>query len=138
MFFRDEYRFLSNFYPVTIGVNGLWFPSVEHAFQAMKCQSQEEMLAFCSGDPVEARRRERLVCRRPGFEEGKEQLMMQLLRMKFAYPQLRDKLIATGDIAIVEENTWGDTYWGVCKGTGLNRLGVLLMQVREEVSRASQ
>jgi predicted NAD-dependent protein-ADP-ribosyltransferase YbiA (DUF1768 family) len=30
----------------------------------------------------------------------------------------------------VEGNSWGDTYWGVCKGKGQNKLGHILMQVR--------
>ena len=32
---------------------------------------------------------------------------------------------------IVEENTWGDTFWGVCKGVGENHLGKLLMEIRD-------
>ena len=53
--------------------------------------------------------------------------------MKFRQPDLRERLLATGDAALVEENVWRDRYWGVHRGHGLNRLGVLLMQVREEI-----
>ena len=52
----------------------------------------------------------------------------------FAHDPLRSALIATGDAQIIEGNIWGDTYWGVDvnKG-GMNRLGILLMQVRDEI-----
>jgi len=32
---------------------------------------------------------------------------------------------------IVEENTWNDTFWGVCNGVGENKLGIMLARVRE-------
>jgi predicted NAD-dependent protein-ADP-ribosyltransferase YbiA (DUF1768 family) len=31
---------------------------------------------------------------------------------------------------LVEGNWWNDTYWGICDGTGRNRLGQLLMDLR--------
>ena len=44
----------------------------------------------------------------------------------------------TGDAELIEGNTWHDNYWGVCScskcnGRGKNRLGKLLMKVREEL-----
>ena len=44
--------------------------------------------------------------------------------------ELGEKLKATGDGQIVEGNTWGDTFWGVCGGRGQNWLGRLLMERR--------
>jgi predicted NAD-dependent protein-ADP-ribosyltransferase YbiA (DUF1768 family) len=32
---------------------------------------------------------------------------------------------------IVEENSWGDTFWGVSGGKGRNELGKLLMKIRD-------
>ena len=48
-------------------------------------------------------------------------------------PQLLD----TGDQELVEYNTWGDTYWGVCTRIrqGQNWLGKILMEVREELQK---
>ena len=34
---------------------------------------------------------------------------------------------------IVEGNTWGDVFWGVCNGIGENHLGNILMDVRDEI-----
>ena len=32
--FHEEYRFLSNFYPVKVEYDGVQYPTVEHAYQA--------------------------------------------------------------------------------------------------------
>ena len=56
--------------------------------------------------------------------------MASLLFAKFAQPELRKLLCETGDADLVEGNTWGDKFWGVCEGKGKNMLGLLLMQVR--------
>ena len=59
--------------------------------------------------------------------------MLQGLRLKFAIPELAEKLLATGEAELIEGNSWGDTTWGVYKDIGENRLGKLLMQVRQEL-----
>ena len=59
--------------------------------------------------------------------------MERILRVKFSSPDLKEKLLSTGDRYLVEGNSWGDVYWGVCGGKGINMLGKLLMQIREEL-----
>jgi predicted NAD-dependent protein-ADP-ribosyltransferase YbiA (DUF1768 family) len=61
--------------------------------------------------------------------------MLDLLRLKFQIPCLRDRLLATENRPLLEINEWGDTYWGVVNGVGENRLGILLEQVRTELRR---
>jgi ribA/ribD-fused uncharacterized protein len=63
------------------------------------------------------------------------------LRLKFTQnPELRRRLLDTGDAVLVEGNTWHDNYWGTCtfrrcsKTKGKNMLGKLLMQVRQELA----
>ncbi|GAH15684.1 unnamed protein product, partial [marine sediment metagenome] len=34
--FQGEYRFLSSFYPAEVELDGVTYPTVEHAFQAAK------------------------------------------------------------------------------------------------------
>lgn len=46
---------------------------------------------------------------------------------------MRARLLETGDAMLIEGNTWGDTFWGVCNGQGLNVLGNLLMEIRQEL-----
>ena len=39
----------------------------------------------------------------------------------------------TEDAELVEDNWWGDKFWGVCNGEGENHLGKLLMKIRDEL-----
>jgi len=61
--------------------------------------------------------------------------MEKLVRIKFQNPEMREKLLATGDVEIEEGNTWGDTFWGVDleTGEGENRMGKILMKIRSEL-----
>jgi len=60
--------------------------------------------------------------------------MHGLLQQKFKHGSpLADLLLKTGTQDLVEGNTWGDTFWGVCRGKGKNHLGRLLMLVRQEL-----
>ena len=59
------------------------------------------------------------------------------LREKFKDTDLRDKLVGTGNIEIIETNIWHDNFWGQCncdkcKSKGGNKLGKLLMKLRSE------
>ena len=135
MQFTGEYRWLSNFYPATIACKEYTFPSVEHAYQALKCADPAEYTRFLGITAVEAKRLGKRVKMRPSFNEERVKVMLWLLRRKFKHPELRAKLLATGDTALVEGNTWGDTFWGVDlrTGQGQNMLGKLIMKVRAEL-----
>ena len=143
MEFQGEYRFLSNFWgcehPVE-GEFGLRFNTVEHAYQAAKCEYQEDAEKFQSlSSPGEAKRLGRQVKIRPDWEEIKLQVMEELVRDKFSFnPELKEKLLATGDQELQEGNRWGDTFWGVDlrTGRGENHLGRILMKVRGELRRS--
>lgn len=134
MYFRGYYWFLSNFYPVTLRdleYPSITYGSVETAFQAAKTLSYEERKAFESLSPREAKRLGRRVSLRPDWENVKEKIMETYLKQKFSIPMLRKRLEAIED-SIVEENTWGDRYWGCVNGRGLNRLGALLEKIKKE------
>jgi predicted NAD-dependent protein-ADP-ribosyltransferase YbiA (DUF1768 family) len=51
----------------------------------------------------------------------------------FRHENLRRELIETGDMYLEETNHWGDKYYGVCDGEGLNVLGQILMLVRNVI-----
>lgn len=132
--FTGEYRFLSNFYPSRIVVKGILYPTVEHAYQAYKTNELHQRMWISSArTPGEAKRRGRRVHMSSGWEHIKLGVMSSLLKWKFEIPDLRKKLVDTRDAELVEGNTWGDTFWGVCNGVGENNLGKLLMRVREEL-----
>jgi ribA/ribD-fused uncharacterized protein len=120
--------FLSNFY-----VHDGW--TVEHQFQAAKTDDPRWVRAILhSATPGQAKKLGRQAPIRATWEQEKIAVMLTLLRVKFSIPDLARRLVETGDEDLVEGNTWGDTFWGVCNGVGENWLGRLLMQVREELT----
>ena len=132
------YAFLSNFYPSTIWVEGKSYPSVEHAYQAHKTLNEESREIIRNAkDPSIAKRLGRGVEMRPDWDTVKEGLMRDFIRKKFESPFLADQLLKTGDCELVFGNTWNDRVWGVCRGTGSNLLGKILMEVREDLRRES-
>ena len=132
--FDGEYAFLSNYSASPFRINYVLFPTMEHYFQANKADNQNDYLHIAyAPTPGEAKRLGRKIQLRPDWEKIKDNVMLTGLRKKFADPELRNLLLATGNEELVEGNYWGDTYWGVCNGVGQNKLGKLLMQVREEI-----
>lgn len=137
--FRGGYCWLSNSHPCLIVHNDIPFDSVEHAYQHAKFEDGYVRLAIRLARTAwvakaEARRAEKAGLRRPDWEEVKLAVMLDLLRIKFtAHTDLQTRLLATGERELIEGNSWGDTFWGVCQGKGSNHLGRLLMQVREEL-----
>lgn len=68
---------------------------------------------------------------RDDWDEIKVSIMQTLVYLKFVKnKELRDLLLATEPEHLEEGNTWGDTFWGVCKGEGKNLLGRILMDIR--------
>lgn len=132
--FSGDYRFLSNFFHAYVKYDGWGYNTVENAFQAAKTEDYAQRCDIQSVSPGEAKRLGRTVTLRPDWEFLKDGIMLDLLRQKFAKEPLRGKLLATGITKLVEGNTWNDRYWGVCEGTGLNKLGELLMKVRAELT----
>ncbi len=133
--FRGEHRFLSNFYPADVVLDGQEFVTVEHAYQAAKCEVLEDRLRFNAlVTPKEAKQLGASVQTRPDWDSVKLSVMQDLLGQKFRDPKLGRMLLATGTAELIEGNTWGDTYWGVCRGVGQNHLGRLLMDVRNSLT----
>lgn len=134
--FSGEFEFLSNFYPSEIEFEGIRYPTNEHFFQAMKTFDIETRKQIAAAPtPGKAKRLGRHCLLRPNWEVVKENFMITGLRLKFKNPELKEKLLATDNAILEEGNWWGDTYWGVCEGVGKNRLGILLMGLREELRK---
>lgn len=146
--FRGEYRFLSNFQPSPLSIRLLGedrlFLTVEHAFQGAKVlacpmwseQQKKNWLAVLvtERDPVAVKRMGRKIpIDVDDWNSLHEKVMLTALRLKFRDPLLASRLRATADAALIEDNSWGDTYWGQVNGKGKNRLGALLMRVRTEL-----
>lgn len=159
--FTGEHGFLSNFsiHPVELPwLEGIVFPTAEHAFQACKGGTMADIMRIMScATPGEAKRAGKALQLRPDWEEIKRRIMIEVLLAKFCDDsELAKKLAATAGQELVEGNTWGDIYWGAVameKGTippempvwapvypevrwlgGQNWLGRCLMMVRTLVS----
>jgi ribA/ribD-fused uncharacterized protein len=131
--FTGRYWFLSNFSPSPVEFEGIVFPTVENAFQSAKTLDLELRKQFIPLGPGQAKRLGRSIPLREDWEEVKVDMMYHLLQEKFKDPELRASLLATGEEELIEGNTWGDRFWGVCKGQGQNMLGRLLMRIRQEI-----
>lgn len=132
--FKGEYRFLSNFWYVDVEYRGIRYPSTEHAYQAQKCISKldRDLILKCD-TPAQAKALGRDAPAIPDWDIVKLGIMKDLLLLKFSRPDLKTKLLATGDCELQEGNWWGDIFWGIklTNGEGENHLGKLLMEVRE-------
>jgi ribA/ribD-fused uncharacterized protein len=133
---RDPYGWLSNFSPHGVALDGAFWPTVEHYFQAAK---------FVTTDPGHAaaiRRvarprdaaamgRDRRRPLRADWESVKDDIMRRAVRCKFeSHSEIRALLLGTGDEELVEASPV-DFYWGAGQdGSGLNRLGRILMDER--------
>lgn len=134
--FQGKYRFLSNFYPALVKLNGTDYRTVEHAFQAAKSMKVRDRAKIINAQsPGEAKRLGRTFVLRADWEKIKVATMQKLVLEKFTrHPQLKEKLLATGDAELIEGNWWHDTFWGVCNGEGRNELGKILMKVRTQLA----
>ncbi len=135
--FSGEHRFLSNFYPAEVELDGLKYKSTEHAYQAAKTNDPAERRRIREAQkPGDAKRLGKQVTMRKDWEQVKVSVMEDLVRQKFTnHKDLKEKLLATGNVHLEEGNSWGDVTWGTCKGKGANWLGRILMTVREELKK---
>jgi len=112
--FGGQHAFLANPYPCLVMHDGLVFPSAEHAFHAAKSadyQIRREIARL--GTWQEAKRTGRQLALRPGWDQLRRPVMLQLVLDKFLRnPDLAGLLIATGQRMLLEGNWWGDTDWG--------------------------
>lgn len=133
--FRGEYAFLSNFYSAPVTYKGITYLNNEAAFQAQKVSLDSPSIKmFSKLNPSEAKKLGRYGSLRKDWEKVKDQFMYEICTLKFIQNEdLKERLLATGDAKLIEGNDWGDTYWGVCRMIGQNKLGEILMRVREEL-----
>ncbi len=135
--FAGEYRFLSNFWRAEVTFDGVKYPTVEHAYQAVKSRDADARdLIASSPTPGGAKRAGQELTVRDDWETIKVPVMAGLVAEKCAtHPELATLLLNTDGMPIVEGNSWHDTFWGCCSceehdGAGENHLGTILMSVR--------
>lgn len=132
--FFGPYGFLSNFHVEPDR------SCVEVEYQRAKCAQFKDRALFDklidkgTITPMQAKAIGRKVTIRDDWEDVKVSIMIFYVTKKFKdHEDLRILLSLTADAHLEETNTWGDQFWGVCRGQGQNVLGDILMQVRSEL-----
>ena len=129
---------LSNFFPAPIIVNGKSYPTSEHFFQSLKFHGKDaelmEKIRTTENPGVAAEMgRDRNHPIRSDWEKVKDEIMFHALLAKYSqHPLLLYALMQTKYTMLVEWHHT-DKYWASGSDflEGKNRLGILLMQVRE-------
>jgi len=137
---ENPYGCFSNFSPHTVFLKGKTWLTSEHYFQAQKFAGapleEQVRMAATPGKAAEIGRA-RSNPLRADWEEVKDDIMRDVVRAKFTqHADLADILLSTGD-AVLVEHTANDRYWADGgDGSGLNRLGQILMEIRQELKQS--
>lgn len=129
---------LSNFAPPGFESQGVYWPTVEHYFQAQKFVepvARERIRKAATPKEARALGQSRDYKIRSDWDAVREHVMLEALRLKFKRPEAKTLLLSTENRALIEASPF-DYFWAAGQdGSGLNRLGHLLMQVRSELAR---
>jgi ribA/ribD-fused uncharacterized protein len=137
---EKPYGSLSNLFKRPLVLDGVTFPTAEHAYQYGKPR-KEAVRTWLMAAPTPS-----LLAGAahsllywdiaPGWSLNKVDRMRRVLRAKFSDTELRALLVSTGDARIIEcgsVNNSVNRFWGEVDGHGKNMLGVLLMEIRQEI-----
>ena len=129
----------SNFSRHSVFIDEVIWPTTEHYYQAQKfhCVQHQEKIR-CALTPTLAKSIAYELQDQFGKTDWgniRNAVMLKALRAKFGqHPNLASKLLSSNDRLLVEHTTT-DEYWGdPGDGSGKNKLGQLLMQLRSELS----
>ncbi|BDD06787.1 NADAR family protein [Aureibacter tunicatorum] len=131
----------SNFALYPVKLTGKVWPTSEHYFQAQKFEdkSYQDKIRKSASPMMAAQlgrsRKEKI---KKNWDKQKDNVMYEVVMAKFSqHEELRELLLSTKDSKLVE-HTENDDYWGDGgDGTGKNRLGKILMKVRENLRDAN-
>lgn len=132
--FSGDNFYLDNFYEAPTPFAGKWYPTSEHAFVAAKTDDPALRLQVARmSDPGLAKAFGRRLKLRPHWNDIRIGFMYEIVWAKFDHHfELRERLIATGNVHLEEGNHHEDRFWGTVDGVGENHLGKILMAVRKE------
>lgn len=135
---RAEFGEFSNFWLAPIELDGKTWKSSEHYYQAQKfAGTKHETAVRKASSPMDAARmgRRKDLPLRSDWERVKDNVMRKAVLAKFTqHPELKEILLSTGNAKLIE-HTENDSYWADGgNGTGKNMLGIILMEVRKQLS----
>ncbi|WP_299674626.1 NADAR family protein [uncultured Dokdonia sp.] len=139
---KAQWGEFSNFSLYQVKLNGKTWPTSEHYFQAQKFDDknyQEKIRKSASPMKAAEMGRSRKVKIKKNWDNKKDNAMYDVIYAKFTqHEELKSILISTND-AILIEHTENDSYWGDGgNGTGKNRLGKILMKVRDKIKTTNE
>ena len=129
---------LSNFSRHSVFIDGLIWPTTEHYYQAQKfVMNEQQEIIRCAASPMLAKSLASDLqnkIEKTDWHSARDGVMLKALRAKFSqHPDLAIKLLSTNNRNLIERSN-NDRYWGdPGDGSGQNKLGQLLMQVRSEI-----
>jgi ribA/ribD-fused uncharacterized protein len=135
---NKAYGCFSNFSKHPILLEGVLWPTSEHYFQAMKFPEEPERQERIRQAPTPMASKkiawDPSSKIRPDWDQYRDEVMLRVLREKFKqHPKIAAILLSTGEEELIE-HTKNDSYWGDGgDGSGSNKLGLFLMQVRQEL-----
>lgn len=137
---EKPYGVFSNLYPRAIVFETRQYPTAEHAYQAGKARKAavREWILSAPSPALVAMAAHGLYTWdiTSDWSKMKFERMRAVLRAKFTqHDDLRQVLLSTGNARLVEAARVANGVnrtWGEVNGKGLNMLGVLLMEIREE------
>ncbi len=132
---REQYGCFSNFSLHGFELDGLYWATSEHYFQAQKfvgTPHAEQIRLLKTPKDTARMGRERTRPLRQDWEQVKDDIMRQAVLSKFkTHTDIRNILLSTANEEIVE-NSPIDFYWGCgADGSGKNMSGKILMEVRK-------
>lgn len=141
--FKGRYHFLSNFWKVSIPLGDFVYPTVEHAYVAMKSEDptfrKTVSLMDSPGSAKWLGRRVRPL--RANWNEMRIPVMTHLISIKFStlHPELVEQLLATGDEILSHKNTHNDKFWGMVQNesgewVGDDHLAKIIMERRNAIA----
>lgn len=138
---KEAYGEFSNFALFPIVIDGVTWPTSEHYYQAHKYSDPDmQEMVRAAKTPYEAAKlgRDPQYPKRRDWEAVKDDVMETAVRAKFEQYQVLQQLLRQTQSALLFEHTRLDCYWGDCGDrTGLNKLGNLLMRLRDELAQDS-
>ncbi len=153
--FTGQYAALSLIHRCGFFFEGDEYHSAAAAIEAAKILNRPDRISFIGWNckPWKVRTMGKGISAywiRPDWKIAEEPVMLEIQRSKFSWPDMRKVLLSTEDAELIYGNVCHDNIWGVCKcrtvppaqrkygigarctGAGDNRLGRILMRVREE------
>ena len=137
-YYETSHFVFSNFSPHAVDINGILYPTAEHAYHAAKFDDENIRNEIRNArSPLKAfqlgKRYKEL--RKNNWDDIKVNALYEIIKAKAKqHEDVTKALLATGKEEIIEDNPH-DEFWGNGKdGKGQNNTGKLLMRIRDELN----